>query len=208
MTRAKMTALVLMSAALALCCLSAHASPTALGPTGLLTTPTADVEDMANVQLGGWWVSDWGESASLTGGAGMNGEANISWINPETGGDEVIFSSKWRFRQNNLTQPAVAVGIIDFTDRMELTPYIVVQKGFDLAGFGVTASAGYAKPNSLLDGFFGGADVKLADKLHLLGEWDGNDLNAGVRFPFKDRFEFTAGMVKDEFAASAMYRIR
>jgi hypothetical protein len=195
-------------AALGLSALPAAASPTVLGPTGLLTTPNAGTEGMAEVQLGGWWVQDGGESVSLSGGAGMNGEANISWFNPDGGGDEILFSSKWRFKQNNVTQPAIAIGLIDVTDRIELTPYIVAQKGFDLAGFGVTASAGYAKPNSLLDGFFGGADVKLADKLHLLGEWDGNDFNAGVRVPFTDDIEVTAGMIRDEFAASAMYRLK
>jgi len=163
---------------------------------------------MTDLQLGGWWVQDGGESVSLTGGGGFNGEGNITWLNPEAGGDEILFSSKWRFRQSNVTQPAIAIGLIDVTDRIDLTPYIVVQKGFDFAGFGVTASAGYAKPDSLLDGFFGGADVKLADKLHLLGEYDGNDVNAGVRLPLGDDLEVTAGMISDEFAASAMYRIR
>jgi hypothetical protein len=210
MRHLKTTALLVTCAALVavLSALPAAASPTVLGPSGLLTTPNADTEGMADLLFSGWYVADGGQSATLTGGAGDGGEANITWVNPDAGGDELIFSSKWRFRHTSATQPAIAIGIIDVTDRMELTPYIVVQKGFDLAGFGVTASAGYAKPDSLLDGFFGGADVTLADRLHLLGEYDGNDVNAGVRLPLGDDLEITAGMIRDDFAASAMWRIR
>jgi hypothetical protein len=188
--------------------LPAAASPTVLGPTGLLATPNADTEGLANMQLGGWYVSNGGESVSLSAGAGLGGEANATWFNPKSGGDQLLFSGKWRFHQSSLAQPAIAIGLIDATDQIELTPYVVVQKGFGLAGYGVTASAGYAKPNSLLDGFFGGADVKLADKFHLLGEYDGNDLNAGVRLPLSDHVEITAGIISDEFAASAMFRLR
>ena len=113
---------VCVAAALGLAALPAAASPTVLGPTGLLATPTADTEGLADMQLGGWYVSDGGESVSLSAGAGAGGEGNATWFNPETGDDEFIFSGKWRFRQNSLTQPAVAIGIIDFSDEIDFTP--------------------------------------------------------------------------------------
>jgi len=207
-TKTALLIAVCATVAVALWALPAAASPSLFGPTGLLATPNADTEGLADMHLGGWYVSDGGESVSLSAGAGAGGEGNATWFNPETGDDEFIFSGKWRFRQNSLTRPAIAVGLIDATDEIELTPYIVLQKQLGLAGYGVTASVGYAKPDSLLDGFFGGADVKLADKFHLLGEWDGNDVNAGVRLPLSDRLQITAGMVSDEFAAGAMFRLR
>lgn len=184
------------------------ASPTVFGPSGLLTTPTADTEDLVTLRLGGWYVSDFGETASLTSGAGTSGEGSTAWVNETSGDSKFLFSAKWRFRSNSVRQPSMAVGIIDISDQIELTPYVVVQKGLHLGGYGVTATAGYAKPNSLLDGFFGGADVTLSEKLHLLGEYDGNDINAGIRIPLNDRLEITAGMINDEFAASAVFRIR
>jgi hypothetical protein len=174
------------------------ASPTLFGPTGLLVTPTADTPGTAKIDLGGWYADDVAKTASLNAGIGAGLEVN----------GEGILSAKWRFRQDNLVQPAVAVGVMDLTDEFEITPYVVVQKDFKLAGYGVTAHAGYARPDSLLDGFFGGAEATFASKYKVMAEYDGDDLNAGVRFPATDRLEITAGKVKDGFAVGAMFTIR
>lgn len=183
------------------------AAPTLLGPTGLLVAPSADTVEMARAQLGGWLADDVANSASLNAGIGPGLEVTGAWVDPDGGDGEGILSAKWRFRQSSLTSPAVAVGIIDVTDQFDLTPYILVQKGFDVGGNGLTALVGYAHSDSLLDGLFAGAEMTVDERYKVMVEYDGDDLNAGVRFPFKDKLDITAGVVRDGLAVSAAFRI-
>ncbi|MGQ9731871.1 MAG: hypothetical protein ACUVX8_11455 [Candidatus Zipacnadales bacterium] len=186
----------------------ALASPTVWGPTGLLLTPTADVPGTVKAQLGAWFVDDVANSVALDVGIGSGLEATGAWVDPDGGDSEPVLSAKWRFRQDSLTRPAIAVGIMDIGDRFDVTPYIVVQKDFEVRGYGLATSVGVAAPNSLLDGFFAGAAMKVGGKYRIMAEYDGDDINAGVRFPWRDRIEITAGLVRDGFAASATFKIR
>ena len=198
-----------------LCCVTAlalgslgYASPSIFGPNGLLLTPSADTPGMADVQLGTWWAGDLANSVSLTSGESSGFESTAAWVDLKGQGSEEVFSGKWRFRNNSFTQPAFAVGLIDITNQLDRTPYVVVQKGFHLAGNGLMAMVGYAQPDTLLDGLFAGAEVTLGDKYKAIAEYDGDGVNGGVRFPLSDHIEITAGMVKDEFAASAMFKLK
>ncbi len=200
--------MICLSCCVLLAATSAFAAPTVLGPTGLLATPNTDTVGTANIQLGGWYVNDFANTATVNFGPLPMLEVTGSWVDPQVGTSEEIFSAKWRFKEDSFTKPSVAVGIIDITDRFDLTPYVVVQKGFHVGGNGLTVSAGYANSTMMLDGFFAGADLQLGGKYHVLAEYDSDDINAGVRVPISDRIEVTGGVVQDEFAASAMYRIR
>lgn len=202
------TSVPTMVAVVALVTAPLGAAPTLLGPTGLLITPSADTIGTAGVQVGGWLTDDVANSASVNVGIGPGLEVTGAWVDPDGGDDEGILSAKWRFRQSSLTSPAVAVGVIDLTDQFDLTPYILVQKGFDVGGNGITALAGYAHSDSLLDGLFAGAEMTISERYKVMVEYDGDDLNAGVRFPVKDKLDITAGIVRDGFAVSAAYRIR
>ncbi|MBM3473112.1 MAG: hypothetical protein FJX75_07600 [Armatimonadetes bacterium] len=198
-----------------LCCVTAlalaslgFASPSIFGPNGLLLTPTADTPGMADVQLGAWWAGDLANSVALTSGEGSGFESTAAWVDLNGAGSEEVFSGKWRFRNNSFTQPAFAVGLIDITNQLDRTPYVVVQKGFHLSGNGLMAMVGYAQPDSLLDGFFAGGELTLADKYKAIAEYDGDDVNGAIRFSLGKHIEITAGMVKDEFAASAMFKLK
>jgi len=210
MTRTKTAALFALCALIALVSTAfpAAASPSLFGPTGLLLTPTADTPGPMEVQLGGWFANDLANSISATSGEGSGLEATAGWVDLDDEGSEEVFSTKWRFRQDSLTQPSFAVGLIDITDQFDMTPYVVVQKGFHLGGNGVMATAGYAQPGTLLNGFFAGAELTLGGKYRALAEYDGDDVNAGVRFPLSKRIEITAGMIRDDFAASAMINLK
>jgi hypothetical protein len=206
MQTAKQIAAVL---ALLACALPVAASPTVFGPTGLLVTPTADTPGTAKIDLGGWFTDDLATSGSLNIGIGAGLEVNGAWVDPDgPAKGEGIVSAKWRFRQSSITRPAVAVGVMDLTDEFEITPYVVVQKEFKLAGSGISAHGGFARAGSLLDGSFAGAEATLASKYKVMAEYDGDDVNAGVRFPATDRVEITAGKVKDGFAVGATFSIR
>jgi len=198
-----------------LCCVAAlasaglaHASPSIFGPNGLLLTPTADTPGVADVQLGAWWAGDLANSVALTSGEGSGFESTAAWVDLEGGGSEEVFSGKWRFSKSGLAKPALAVGLIDITNQLDRTPYVVLQKGFDLSGNGLMATVGYAQPDTLLNGIFAGAQLKLGDKYSALAEYDGDDINGAIRFSLSDHIELTAGMVKDDFAASAMFRLK
>jgi len=194
--------------ACSLAALPTAASPTIFGPTGLLLTPSADTPGMTDVQLGGWYANDIADSVALTAGEGAGFESTAAWVDLKGMGSEEVFSGKWRLRNTSFTQPALAVGLIDITNQLDRTPYVVLQKGFHLGGNGLMATAGYAEPNTLLDGFFAGAELTLSDKYKALAEYDGDDVNAGLRFPLGKRIEITAGMVHDDFAASATLKLK
>ncbi len=194
-------------AVLALVTAPLGAAPTLLGPTGLLIAPSADTVETARAQLGGWLADDVANSVSLNAGIGPGLEVTGAWVDPDHGDGEGILSAKWRFRQSSLASPAVAVGVIDVADQLDLTPYIVVQKGFEVGGNGITALVGYANSDSLLDGVFAGAEMTINERYKVMVEYDGDDLNAGVRFPYKEKLDITAGVVRDGLAVSAAFRI-
>jgi len=204
----KCLTMICLSCCVLLAATSAFAAPTVFGPTGLLMTPNTDTVGEANIQLGGWYVNDFANSATVGVGPLSTLEVTGTWVDPRGGSSELLFSAKWRLKDDTFTKPSVAVGVVDITDRFDFTPYIVVQKGFHVSGNGLTVSAGYADSNAAVDGFFAGADLKINDKYHALVEYDSDDINCGVRVPINDRIDVAVGMIQDEFAASAMYRIR
>jgi hypothetical protein len=66
---------------------------------------------------------------------------------------------------------------------------------------------GWGEHNSLVDGFFLGADILLGSNYSFLAEYDGSNLNAGVRWPFSDKFRGTVGYANEKLFVGTEYQL-
>lgn len=184
---------------------SALATPSFRGYTGLIKIPTADslfkeqwnvgvmtenVGDFnANDIFANYGIADnleVGFNAFQPAGAivfGHNHEehfdddtARLTWIN-----------AKYTFMQETCTKPGVAVGIIDITNSVDTTPYVVLSKSF---GGGLTIFHGditnfrghIGLAGGQMNGVFVGLSGFVGTSVELMFEWDSHDPNIGARF--------------------------
>ena len=188
--------------------LPALADNSLFGPSGLLRVPSAQVVSSPGVVGSVYIVNNVATTVAATVKVLPTVEISPAWVDSRGGDDEFIISAKWRILDENEGQPAVALGVFDATDQINFTLYGVVQKGFTMGKTGVNVMAGLGGSDSLVDGFFCGAQFLLGSGASALVEYDGNDVNAGIRWPIADRMMLTAGLVNDELGAGLQYNFR
>jgi hypothetical protein len=180
---------------------AAWGSSSLLGPTGLLLIPTADSLGATQWNVGGSWLtSDTEDVAALYAnvGLGIKGlEVGASWVNPEDADAEVLVNAKFLLPQPVPLKLSLAVGVIDITDQVDSTPYVVFSH---MIGGGVVLREGaFSAPQvhvgiggGQLDGIFGGISAKLSDRFDVMAEYDGDNLNLGAKLPLSANVQVTA----------------
>ncbi len=188
MARNVLTALFVLGVVLALST-SSSALPSFRGYTGLLLIPTADALDRGewNVGLFSEDVSENVTSYIATYGLDEGLEVGINSFEPIDNGDrETLFSGKYRFLTETDDRPAVAAGIIDLTDEVETTAYIVASKAIDtplgvyngeIINPRVHIGFGAGQFSSL----FVGISTYLGNRLQVMTEWDSDNWHAGAK---------------------------
>lgn len=190
--------------------LPAGAAPSFLGPTGLLNTPTALTTPMAAYDVffyAGDEFLTYGVNFGLTEKLELGG----SIFDPDNGSTEGLINGKYTLTRDSAATPGIAIGIMDVTDSIDTTAYVVLSKGFGSValggkkGFGLRAHAGFGT-GILDDNVFGGAELLFTDRLTLIGEYDGRNLNFGASFRVGQGVQIKGALFDgDEFAAGISY---
>lgn len=189
---------------------------TLYGPTGLLVVPTAYTAVPRELRFGGtfadqvrgpsanWGVTDWIE----IGGA---------FLDVDGGDDKAIANAKVTIHPANFRYFDVGVGIIDAADAINQTAYVVgsvnltpprVDSPTDARSVGLRAHAGVGT-GMFQERLFGGAELLFADGWSLIGEYDSENFNAGVRYVTPEGVRVQAGVVNKHlmFGLSAQTRL-
>jgi len=183
----------------AFCC-AANAAPSLLGPTGLILTPTADTLGMAEFDVGVSGIhsdNDMNETI-VYGNAGVlpGLEVGLSRDRIEHGERQTVANAKLRLFRPPLGRFTVSTGMIDITDQVDRTSYVVLSHAI---GAGVITRLGpIALPqvhigigNGRLDRVFGGASTVVGRRVEVMAEYDGTHVNVGARVPLALRFAAT-----------------
>jgi hypothetical protein len=119
-------------------------------------------------------------------------------VKPEDESGETYLNAKYRFSSETAEGPAVAAGVIDFTDEVDTTVYVVLGK---MLGHGSGSSHGgissprvhFGVAGGQLDGVFGGVSAVLAQRVMLMVEYDTADVNIGARLALSDEIRAHVG---------------
>lgn len=186
---------------------------TILGPTGLITVPTASAAPESQVQVGAAYTEDlWSASANV--GIPLEGQVGVevgaAYLDYDWGDEDVIGSAKVNIGADAAGRYQVGIGIVDFTDEVESSGYIVVSTDLlappdawaedTLAVRGHLGYAGGIYDDSLI----GGVEVFLSRGMSIIGEYNGDDVNAALRFADSAQpIRIQAGVADSDFFVSA-----
>ena len=100
---------------------------------------------------------------------------------------QTILNGKYAFAPERETKPGFAVGVIDITNAVDTTPYVVLSKSLGkclrLWNGEITNFRGHiGLGGGQLDGVFVGFSAFLGNRFTLMFEWDSHDPNIGARF--------------------------
>jgi len=192
--------LVVALVSLLACATAAGASPSLLGPTGLILIPTAETTGMGGFSLGAAAVQmEEGNDASfLYGNVGLPAGLEVGATREKVEGAdaETLVNAKLAFFRPPLGDLTLAAGMIDVTDQIDRSPYVVLTHTL---GAGVMTSVGpVALPQihvgvggGMVDGLFAGVSTTISRKVGVMAEYDGEQFNFGARVPLAANAEAT-----------------
>ncbi|SJZ47483.1 YjbH domain-containing protein [Selenihalanaerobacter shriftii] len=169
------------------------------GFSGLVTIPTADIQQTGDLTLG-YEVVENGDVMLLNYGVDDNIELGLTgyWYDNNLQDDDVVLNAKMQFMEENKKQPALAMGLTD----EDL--YITASKNFNY--YGLRGHIGIG--NGRFDGIFAGLSktlnpVSISDSKQnqfkmpvttLMLEYNDHDLNAGAKFKLNSQFDFNVAV--------------
>jgi hypothetical protein len=168
------------------------AEPSLVGPTGLVTVPTAGVLGMGQWNVGATGVRvDEGEDESIFyGNVGLLPRLELGFARDKLQGSEAetLLSGKVQLLGPLPGRITLSAGMIDITDQIDRSGYVVASHTL---GAGVLTPRGqFSAPqvhlgvgSGGLDGLFGGLSVTVNGRTDVMAEYDGEDVNVGVRWP-------------------------
>ncbi|MCE5198557.1 MAG: YjbH domain-containing protein [Armatimonadota bacterium] len=175
------------------------ATPAYFGYTGLMMTPTADTLRTGGVDFGAVFLNnDNNDTTFVSGNFGLldSLEVGAAMVSPEHGDSNGIINAKFGLLKENLTTPALAIGVSDLTDQFDSTPYVVVSKSLQLKNQSLLAPrlhVGVGGGN--LDGLFAGLSARISDRTQLMVEYDTDDVNFGLQFAAAQNLRLHAGLL-------------
>lgn len=188
----------------------AAAAPNFLGSTGLLNTPTAMTAPMLSYDaffFAGEEFLTWGANLGLTPAIEVGG----ALFDPDRGDSKGLLNAKYAVTRETFAMPGIAIGTVDLADSIDRTFYLVLTKGFGRVGlggagtFGLRAHAGYGS-GIYDDTLFGGAELLFSDRLAVIGEYDGRNVNFGASFRLGQGVQVKGALFDaDNFAAGISY---
>ena len=167
-----------------------YAAPSFIGPTGLVQTPTADALDKGDYSLALFTLNleEGADSNIYTANLGLAQGLEVGFArhSPDDGAGETFVNAKYTFSEETEANPAIAAGVIDFTDEANATVYVVLSKilqerwGTPLGD--ITAPRlHFGIGGGQLDGIFGGCSMALGERILVMVEHDSHDVNVGLR---------------------------
>jgi len=188
---------VVVVLAVAVAAVPALAAPSFYGYTGLIRVPTAEAldTDEYNAAAFALEVEEGTDSNIYAANLGLARglEVGIARLRPDEGDSETLVNAKYRFARETGANPAVAAGVIDATDEIETTAYVVMSKSLPKryeTHYGEITSPmiHLGIGGGQLDGLFGAISVVFADRLTIMVEQDTEQVNFGARLALSDEW--------------------
>lgn len=186
---------------------------TLLGPTGLITVPTAYVAPNDQAQWGMTVAEDF-TSVSGTYGLADYLEVGAAWLDADAADSELIVHAKLNVVPANLGWFQLGLGVVDPFDALDDTYYIVASS--DLLNpprevqddsIALRVHLGYG------NGYFGenpigGGELFLTPQFSVVGEYNGDSTNWAARYSHSDqRFRLQLGILDSDFFVGSTYAI-
>lgn len=171
---------------------AAWAGPSLIGLSGLLTTPTAEVLGMTQWNVGGTAVLvEEGPDASVVyANAGIIPRLELGFAREQVqdGEAETLANAKLAVLGPLPGKISLAAGMMDVTDQVERSGYVVLSHTL---GGGLLLRRGMVTSpqvhvgvgNGRFDGVFGGLSLTFDGRVEVMGEYDGEGINFGARWP-------------------------
>ena len=194
----------LIALALAAFALPAHAAdvqqpattakvPNFFGSTGLLELPSAYVQNNGQVSAFVGGTNDF-VIGGVVGGIADRFELGVSALGNTggIGGDDVnvLVNAKYQILREKRSLPALAVGVVDAADQLDLDPswYVVASKYFTRSEieqrFALKGHVGFGG-GIYGDEPFGGAELFFDRHLSAMAEFRDGNINVGARYSYK-----------------------
>ena len=179
----------------------AWAGPSLIGPSGLVTVPTAEVLGMTEWTVGGtaFLVSDGPDANVVYANVGLLPRLELGFARADVEGSEAetMLNGKVAVLGPLPGQVSVAAGVEDITDQVDRSAYVVLSHTLGAGllmrrGKVTSPQAHVGGGGGRFDGLFAGLSVTLDGRVALMAEYDGEDVNVGARWPLVANLEATA----------------
>lgn len=216
-----MRLIMILTALLLLGVSSVQAAPSYLGPSGNIMTPDELTTPSPGFDVGFHRFLDFGFRGTssdldvIHGNFGLtpNIEVGLAVVDPrDNGGSDLAINAKWRFRDEDATSPAIAVGTLDVAgEALDDDPTLYILFSKNLTPFTEDVVAGPVRPlrgtigfgTGFYDGVFAGLDWTLSPQLSVMLEYvrggdilDKNTLvNGGVRWAASPGLRLDASLI-------------
>lgn len=180
------------------------AIPSFRGYTGLMAIPTADALGRGDWDAGVFFesVAD-GTINDYVANYGIGDRFEVGFdryrFNDTDRSDaKTLLNAKYEFFRETVERPAVAAGVIDLTNDLNTTVYIVASKSIfqrmgTYEGEVITPRVHVGFGAGEFKSLFAGVSAYLGRRIQLMFEWDSVSLNAGARFRVTRDFTVHAG---------------
>lgn len=174
------------------------------GPTGLFTIPTAYTASHRQLAFGANF-SDRFSGPSFNYGIVPYIEVGGTYLQRTNAANKAIANAKVNFIPSNFNGLEVGIGVIDAADAIGQSFYFVGSADFTPPTWDPTGRVG--SPVALKahagvgtgvfnERLFAGAELLFPNQFSLVGEYDTNDFNIGLRYVHDDRVRFQVGFVR------------
>lgn len=172
------------------------------GPTGLMTVPTAYTADPGQVAFGASF-GDGVRVPSINYGLMRYVEVGGGFVDRDNGRNRFIGNAKVTIIPQNFGNFEVGIGVIDALDAINQTAYFVGSVDLTPPNWDPTGRVGSPIALKVHGGvgtgifqerIFGGAELLFPNQYSLLGEYDSENFNFGVRYVHDDRFRAQFGV--------------
>ena len=174
--------------------------PSLIGPTGMLLVPTAETLGLLQWDVGAAnvWADSEPDTSAIYANVGLlpRLEVGFARLKAEEAGAETLLNAKFGV-VGLAAKTALAVGGFDLTDQIDRSFYVVASHEL---GAGIISPKGrFTMPRlhvgvggGRFDGIFGGLSVTVGGKADVMAEYDGEQVNLGVRWPLIPKVAVTA----------------
>ncbi len=173
------------------------AAPSFFGYTGLVVVPTGEAldKDDYNVAVFALGLDEGPDLNVYAANVGVDEalEVGFTRLDPERGSGETFINAKYRVMSETTDHPCLAVGVVDFTDEVDSTVYVVASKSlfekyrmsFDEV---VSARLDVGIGGGQFDGLFAGLSAAVGERVRVSAEYDSDDVNFGAGLALNEDF--------------------
>lgn len=184
---------------------------TIFGPTGLFSVPTADVLSARKFQVGTHFGRDL-STVAVNAGIANFVEIGGTYLDRDTADNRTIANAKVQFIPTGFENLKIGVGVIDIAKAVERSGYIMLSTRAKVPPEAedtvsqIILHAGYGT-GLFREKIIGGAEGVLSPHWRVVLEYDGDNLNGGLRYSHDEYLRLQAGVLRNQLFFSAGYTL-